>query len=96
MRINIKDFIKIFTVFVLIKISENENIELKVSLATVAIAVTDWHIYDIWVKNFKKENINKYNLFVGFILFNIYNYNPSCLLWFFVSWLILELIDVKT
>jgi hypothetical protein len=46
-RINIKDFIKIFTVFVLIKISENENIELKVSLATVAIAVTDWHIYDI-------------------------------------------------
>ena len=96
MRITIKDFIKIFTVFLLIKISEKQEIDLVISMIIVVISLTDWYIYDIWIKKLKKENINKYNLFIGFILFNIYNYNPAYLLWFFASWLISELINVKT
>ena len=96
MRITIIDFIKIFTVFFLIKLSEKQDIDLTISLIIVLISLIDWHIYDIWIKKLKKENINKYNLFIGFILFNIYNLNPTYLIWFFASWLVSELINVKT
>ena len=96
MRINIEDFIKILTLFILIEMSEKYKIDPTISIITAGLSITDWHIYDIWIKNFKKENINRYNLFIGLILYIIYNYNPVYVIWFFIGWLLSELINIKT
>ena len=55
MRINIEDFIKILTLFTLIKVSEKYNIDFTMSIITMALSLADWHIYNIWIKKFQKR-----------------------------------------
>lgn len=55
MRINVKDLIKILSIFVLIKLAENEDLDIIMIMITIFIATTDRHVYDIWIRNFKKK-----------------------------------------